>query len=133
MAVIFPDVEVTLVTYLNSALVGIGSTLANNVRVATKKAQPDETQPAKQIVVTAAYNGEVNYVTKIASVTLEVYATDYGTASNLGLLVESLIRGSTGDQIKRVTVRLGPVRQLEESDYEKRSIDAEIIVKGSDL
>jgi hypothetical protein len=133
MAVIFPDVEVTLVTYLNSALAGIGSELTNNVRVATKKAQPDEVQPAKQIVVTAAYNGEVSYVTKIASVTLEVYATDYSTASNLGLLVESLIRGATGEQIKRVIVRLGPVREVEESDYEKRSIDAEIIVKGTDL
>lgn len=133
MAVIFPDVEVTLITYLNSALAGIGSELASNVRVASKKAQPDEAQPAKQIVVIAAYNGEVNYVTKIASVTLEVYATDYGTASNLGLLVESLIRGSTGAQIKRVTVRLGPVRQVGEADYEKRSIDVEIIVKGTDL
>ena len=133
MAVIFPDVEATLVGYFNSAFTALGSALATDVRVATKKAQPDETQPAKQLVINAAYNGEQDYVTKLASVTLEVYATDYGTANQLGLLVESLIRGSTGNEIKRVTVRLGPVRTVEESDYEKRSIDAEIVVKGTDL
>ena len=133
MAVIFPDVELTLVSYLNGALTSLGNALATGVRVATKKAQPDETQPAKQVVVNAAYNGEINYVTKLASVTLEVYATDYGTANSLGLLIESLIRGSIGEEIKRVTVRLGPVRTVEDSDYEKRSIDVEIVVKGSDL
>ena len=133
MAVIFPDVELTLVSYLNGALTSLGNALATGVRVATKKAQPDEAQPAKQVVVNAAYNGEINYVTKLASVTLEVYATDYGTANSLGLLIESLIRGSIGEEIKRVTVRLGPVRTVEDSDYEKRSIDVEIVVKGSDL
>jgi len=133
MAVIFPDVELTLVSYLNSALTSLGNALATDVRVATKKAQPDEVQPAKQVVVNAAYNGEVSYVTKLASVTLEVYATDYGTANALGLLIESLIRGSIGEQIKRVNVRLGPIRTVEDSDYEKRSIDAEIVVKGTDL
>ena len=127
MAVIFPDIELTLVSYFNTALAGQG------VRVGTIHSQPDETTPLKELVITAAYNEEVNYVTKRATVTLEVYASDYQTASSLGLLVESLVRGAVGEEIKRVSVRLGPVRNIEETEYEKRSLDVELVVKGSDV
>lgn len=127
MAVIFPDAETTLVSYFQAALAG------QNVRVGTKKAQPDEGPYAKELVIVAAYNEEVEYVTKRATVTLEVYADDYGTANTLGLLVESLIRGSVGEEIKRVTVRLGPVRTTEEGLQERRSIDVELVIKGTDV
>ena len=127
MAVIFPDIEATLVSYFNTALAGQG------VRVGTKKAQPGEGPYAKELVIIAAYNDEVQYVTKRATLTLDVFADDYANASSLGLLVESLIRGSVGQEIKRVTVRLGPVRTTEEGQQERRSIDVELIVKGSDV
>jgi hypothetical protein len=133
MAVIFPDIEKTLVAYLKAALVANGSVTAQNVRVATKEAQPDEAQPAKEVVVTAAYNAERDYVLKTASVTLEVYANDYGTANSLSLLVEALIRGCTGDEIKRAEVRLGPVRVSEDGTQEKRYLDIGLSVKGTDL
>lgn len=126
MAVIFPDIELTLVSYFNTALSGQG------VRVGTKKAQPDQTLPTKELVVVAAYNEEIDYVSKRVSVTLEVYADDYATANSLALLVESAVRGAIGDPIKRVIVRLGPVRNVEETTYEKRSLDVELIVKGTD-
>ena len=127
MAVIFPDIETTLVSYFQTALA------SQNVRVGTKKAQPDEQHYAKELVIVAAYNEEVEYVTKRATVTLEVYADDYGTANTLGLLVESLIRGSVGEEIKRVTVRLGPVRTTEEGLQERRSLDVELVIKGTDV
>ena len=127
MAVIFPDIEVTLVQYFNTALSGQG------VRVGTKKAQADETTPTKELVIVASYNDEIEYVTKRASVTLEIYASDYATANNLSLLIESLVRGAVGEEIKRVLVRLGPIRNAEETTYEKRSIDVELIVKGTDV
>jgi hypothetical protein len=127
MAVIFPDVETTLVSYFNTALAG------QNVRVGTKKAQPDEGPYPKELVIIVAYNDEVQYVTKRATVTLDVFADNYASASTLALLVESLIRGSVGEQIKRVTVRLGPVRTNEEGEQERRSIDVELVVKGSDV
>jgi hypothetical protein len=130
VAVIFPDIEKTLVAFLKSALTSAGEA---TVRVATKKAQPDETQPDKEVVVTAAYNNEQDYVLKTASVTLEVYARDYATANTLSLLVEALIRDCVGQQIKRAEVRLGPVRVGEEADYEKRYLDVGLVVKGDDL
>jgi hypothetical protein len=129
--VIFPDVEVVLVSYFNSALAALATPLSNGVRVGTKKAQPDQAQPAKEIVINVGYNEEVEYVTKVATVTLEVYANDYGTASQLGLLTEALIRNATGSTIKKVEVRLGPVRTTEEGQQERRSIDVELVVKGS--
>lgn len=130
MAVIFPDIEKTLVTYLSTALTDHGTT---GVHVATKKAQPDQNQPAKEVVITAAYNAEQNYVLKSASVTIEVYADTYANANSLSLLVESLIRGCVGEEIKMAEVRVGPVRIGEEGTQEKRYLDVGLMVKGTDL
>lgn len=127
--VIFPDIETTIVAYLKNALTSAGE---SSVRVATKKSQPDQNLPPEQVVVIGSYELEVEYVTKSATLTIEVYANDYARANHLGLLVESLIRGVVGNEIRRVRVRLGPVRTTDEGDQERRSIDVELIVKGSD-
>lgn len=128
MAVIFPDIETVLVSYFNSVLTSAG------VRVGTKHTQPDEELPDKQLVITAAYNNETaSKVTKQATVTLEVYANTDIEASALALLVEALVRGCVGEEIKYAEVRLGPVRTTEESQQERRSIDVGMIVKGTDL
>lgn len=126
--VIFPDIEKVIVAYLKSALVG----RVSGVNVATKKVAPDATQPAKQIVVTASYNSESDYVLKTANVTLDVYANTYADANSLGLLVDGLITGVASHPIKRATVLLGPVRIAEDSG-ERRSLDVEMIVQGSPL
>ena len=110
---VFPDVEKTVVTYLKSSLQTYGGSLASGVNVATKKVAPDATQPAKQIVIQFAYNREQNTVTRIGSLTIDVYADDYATANDLSLLVEALIRGIAGGFIKKVEVALGPVRTAE--------------------
>jgi N6-adenosine-specific RNA methylase IME4 len=127
MAVIFPDIEKTLVAYFQTALA------AESVRVGTKKAQPDETQPSKEIVLTVAYNAEQSYVMKTASLMIEVYAEDYATANELSLLVEALVRDCVGEEIKKAEVRVGPVRIGEESQLEKRYLDVGLVVKGTDL
>lgn len=124
MAVLFPDVEIALVTYLNNAL-------PNEVLVATKKPAADASQPSKQVIINAAYNGERELVTKVVSLTIDVYADTYANANALGLLVESKIRDCVGDPIKKATVLLGPVRTAEPSDMEKRSLDIELVVKGA--
>ncbi len=130
---VFPDVEKLVVTYLKNRLNTYGGSLAAGVNVATKKVAPDATQPAKQIVVQFAYNREQNTVTRIGSLTLDVYANDYGTANDLALLVEALIRGLTGSFIKKVEVSLGPVRTTEPSDQEKRSLDIQLTVAGFEI
>lgn len=131
--VIFPDIEKTLVAYFNSALAAVGSEIATGVRVATKKAQPDDEQPSKEIVITAGWDSEDNYVLKSAIVTIQVFASDYSDANELGLLVESLSRGCVGDAIKRAEVRLGPVRIADEGAQEKRFIELAVMVKGTTL
>ena len=131
---IFPDIEKELVAYFNQALENIGTDLATDVRVGTIHSQPDQETPHKQIVIIGSYNSDtIDRVTKFATVTIEVYADDYATASSLGLLAEALVRESTGQHIKRAEVRLGPVRTNEEGQQERRSLDVELIVKGTDL
>lgn len=125
MAVIFPDIEKTIVAYLKSVL-------SNDVYVAVKKAPADKTGVNKQVIITASYQGESLYVTKTASVTIDVYANTYAACSDLALLVDARIRGVVGHPIKKATVLLGPVRIAEQAG-EHRSLDVEVIVQGSPL
>ena len=112
MAVLFPDIEKTVVSFIKAQIVG---TSYASTRVATKKNLPDETAPQTQIVVTVSYNAEQDYVLKTASLTLEVFADDYATASSLALWLESRIRLIAGDPVKQVIVRFGPVRSSDET------------------
>lgn len=125
MAVIFPDIEKTIVAYLKSVL-------ASNVLVAVKKAPADKAGVNKQVVVTAAYQGEEQHVMKTASVTIDVFANTYADCSELALLVDAHIRGVVGHPIKKASVLLGPVRIAEQAG-EHRSLDVEVIVQGSPL
>lgn len=128
MTVIFPDIEKVLVAYFNSALAG------QDVRVGTIHSEPDEDTPSKQLVINVSYGFETEQkVTKEATVTLDIYADTYGEANELGLLVEALVRGSVGEEIKHVEVRLGPTRTTEETQQERRSIDVLLIIKGTNL
>lgn len=126
MAIIFPDIEKTLVSHLKSAL-------GSSVYVATKKAPADATQPQKQVVVSASFAGDRDPVSRFAGVVVEVYANTYAEASTLALLTEAHLRTCTGDQIKRVDIITGPVRLGDETEQEKRSISAEVVVKATNL
>lgn len=130
---VFPDVEKVVVTYLKNRLQTYGGSLAAGVNVATKKVAPDATQPAKQIVVQFAYNREQNLVTRVGSLTLDIYANDYATANDLSLLVEALIRGLAGGFVKKVELALGPVRTAEPSEQERRSLDVQLTVAGFEI
>lgn len=133
MAVIFPDIEVELVTYLDLSLATIDNPVAANVRVATKKTPPDLTQPLREVIVTGSYGFTLDPVRRQATAVLEIYAEDYAAASELALLVAALIVQVPGDHIKRAVVNLGPVRLPEENEQEKRSIEVDLIVKGTNL
>lgn len=126
MAIIYPDVEKTLVAHLKSAL---GST----VYVATKKAPADATQPQKQVVVSVALAGDKTPVSRFAGVVVEVYADTYAEASTLALLTEAYLRTCTGEHIKSVDIIAGPIRLGDETEQEKRSISAEVVVKATNL
>lgn len=130
MAVIFPDIEIIVVSYLADALTG---TPFASAHVATKRWEPtvdDADQPAFQVVVAGNYRAESNFVLKAANLVIDCYAADYGDANTLGLLVESVIRDVVGDPIKQATVLLGPVRRANQGVEELRSIEVELLVKG---
>ena len=129
MAVIYPDIETTLVTHFKSVL-------SSDVYVATKKHPPTRTlalMPTKQLVINVSWANDRDVVTKFAGVVLEVYAPDDITASNLALEVEAKLRNSIGAVIKKVDIIAGPVRLGDETEQEKRSISAEVVVKATNL
>jgi hypothetical protein len=128
MAVIYPDIETTLVTHFKSVLSG--------VYIATKKHPPTKTaaqMPDKQLVIQVSYANDRDAVTKFAGVVLDVYAPDDITASNLALEVEAKLRNSIGAVIKKVDIIAGPIRLGDETEQEKRSISAEVVVKATNL
>lgn len=125
MAVIYADIEATLVAYLKTAL--------PDVHIATKKVGPDKEQPEKQIVITVAWAGDKEQVLKYAGVVLDVYADNDIACTNLALLAEAHLREATVDAIKKVVIIAGPIRQTEDSNQEKRSISAEVTVQATSL
>lgn len=126
MTVIYPDIEKVLVAYLQDAL-GAG------VHVATKKVAPDLEQPEYQVVLTATYGSEKTPVSRFAGVVLEVYADSYADASDLALTVEAELRGipHSSGPIKALEILSGPTRLGEETEQEKRSLAAEVVVKAA--
>lgn len=126
MAIIYPDIEQILVAHLKA-------TLPNDVYVATKKAPADVTQPAKQVVIVGNYAGTLDVVRREATVTVDVYASDYLTASDLARLVAAVIVEPPAEHIKFAEIALGPVRLTDEGPQEKRSLSVDLIVKGSNL
>jgi len=125
MAVIFPDIEPVIVSYL-SGVFGEG------VYVATKKAQPDNPQ-SYQVIVTGSYSRTNDKVLRDASAVIDVYADTYADASDLAVFVSAIIPEIVGSTIKKAEVVLGPVRQSDEAPQEKRSISVDFVVKGSTL
>lgn len=129
MAVTFPDVEKTIVAYLKASLT---TTDFASAHVGVKRAEPDtKPYPTEQVVVNVAFGSERDFVVKNATLVLDCYSTDYGRASTLGLLVESIIRGIVGTQIKSASVIMGPVRRVDDTKEELRSIDVQLVIKGS--
>ena len=133
MATIYPDVEAILVEYLSEALEGRSETFTDDVWVSTNKLQSNAPEPDRQVIVTGSYGRELDVIRKEAIITLDIYTKDYEEANNLANMVAALMDGCTGSNIKYTEVTLGPVRIIEESLSEKRSISVDLIVKGNNL
>lgn len=132
MAVLFPDIEIELVSQLTAMLAARSEAVAQDVRVATIKAAPS--QPAqKQVIVTGSYQGTNEPMLRTATAVLDIWAPTYAEASELGLLVAALIPTCAGHPIKRCVVSLGPVRLSEQSQEERRSMTIDLTVKGEDI
>lgn len=133
MTVIFPDIEKLLVAYLVSVLANSSDPVSENVRVGAVKLPADATRPSKEVVIVGAYNRTLDPVRRAATVVIEVHADTYDDASRLALLISALVVECTGADIKRALVSLGPVRLIEATEQEKRSMTVELVVKGSTL
>ena len=129
--VLYPDIEKLLVGYLSDGLTarfGVGA-----VRVGTLKVPAGEVQPAAQVVVTANYQGDLDWVRQAATGTFEVYADGYEFANELGLFVAALAVNIPMEFIKRAAVIMGPVRTVEDGPQEKRNIMVDYVVKGDNF
>lgn len=124
--IIYPDIEKTLVAYLEGVL-------DSEVRVGTIKLAGDQEQPAKQVVVQVTYSNDRSPVTRFAGVVVDIFADTYEDASDLAFLVEAYLRECKGEQIKKVELIAGPARIGEQTQQERRSLSLEVTVKGSDL
>ena len=132
MAVVFPDVEKLLVAHLQTTLnARYGSGV---VRVATKKA-PAETSPypSREVVVAAQYQGVRENVLQEVTAVVDIYANTYENASDLALVTGALVVTISRDYVKRAVVTVGPIRLLEDSTQEKRTLSVDLTVKGSTL
>jgi hypothetical protein len=123
----YNDIEKDLVT---SIVAGLAD---SSVRVGTKKLPATNTEPAKEVVISATLGSETELMLRYGQVVIDIYANDYATASDLAYKVESLVRRATGTNIKHVTVQNGPVRLGDDSGQERRSISAEVVVKATDI
>lgn len=132
MAVVFPDVEKLLVAHLQATLnARYGSGV---VRVATKKAPAETTPyPSREVVVAAQYQGVRENVLQEVTAVVDIYANTYENASDLALVTGALIVTISRDYIKRAVVTVGPIRLLEDSTQEKRTLSVDLTVKGSTL
>lgn len=124
--IIFPDIEPELVELLSDYF--------EDVRVGTRKLPADQ-QPESQIVVTVAYANEktVSPVLRYAGVVLDIFASDYATASGLALEATAVLQTATGENIKQVSIVSGPTRMGDDTGQEHRAVSAEVVVKATDL
>lgn len=128
MAIIYSDLDATIIDYLKTNILSIPEW--TNVLIGIKKSLNDDTT---EIVVTSAYNTDITKVTRGATLVLEVYAPDFETANTLSLVVDSVIRDATVGDIKKVEVARGPIRLAEASSSEKRSLSVDLVVKATQL
>lgn len=132
---IFPDLEVLLVSRLSDALNQSGETVAEDVVVSVKKPAPNVSPyPAKIVTIRSdgGFDEERNIVRREA-IGVNVYAQDYKTANDLARLVEALLRGLAGGEIKLVEVNLSAVRVDNPAQEEQRFMTASIVTQSVEL
>jgi hypothetical protein len=126
--VIYPDIEEIIINYFKDNLLTI--TGYENVNIAPIKSMNDN---ASEVIITAAYNADISQVHRNASLVLEVYSDTFEKANTLALVVDALIREATVNEIKKVTVVVGPVRLTESSTSEKRSLSVDLVIKATQM
>jgi hypothetical protein len=133
-AVIFPDVELVLVTAIQAELDARSESYAEDVHVSTKKPAPDFTPYPERIVTIRSDGGpKIDWVRKTERVGITIWADTYSDASELARLIEALSITLTGESIKLSQVVLSPIRIDEAGPQECRYMTLELITKGSTL
>lgn len=132
---IFPDLEVLLVSRLSDALNQSGETVAEDVVVSVKKPAPNVSPYPSKIVTIRCDGGfdEERNIVRREAVGVNVYCEDYRTANELARLVEALLRGLVGGEIKLVEMTLSPVRVDNPAQEEQRFMTASIVTQSVEL
>jgi hypothetical protein len=135
MTTIYPDVEQVLVARISDALNQSAEPVADGVVVSVKKPAANVKPYPSKIVTIRADGGvdEQRNVVRREALGINVYAQDYATANDLVRLVEAIVRGLAGGQIKLVEVDLSWVRVDNPAEEEQRFFQVSIVTQSLEL
>ena len=132
--VVFPDIELFLVTALQNQLDASTEPVASGVFVGVKKPRTDTNPyPPKTVIIRSDGGADLDHVRRSERVGINIWCPTYGEANDLARLVAALIRGVTGTEVKNVRIGLHPTRIDEDGPEEHRYLTAELVVKGTNL
>ena len=130
-AVVFPDIEAWLISYLRDLLSGRSEPYAADVFVG--HTVPD-TRAERMVIVRRDGGPRETVVTERARVGVQVWAGTEPDAADLAAMVRALVGASAGEgPVKRVPALTGPAAVADESDQPLRYLTAELTVRGSVL
>jgi len=135
MTTIYPDIEQLLIGRISDALNQSGEDVAADVVVSVKKPAANVTPYPEKIVTVRSDGGfdEERNIVRREAVGINVYAADYKTANDLVRLVEAIVRGLAGGEIKLVEISLSAVRVDNPAQEEQRFFTASIVTQSVEM
>lgn len=133
---IFPDVEKLLITRISDALAALtGNPLASGVTVSVKKPAADVKPYPSKIVAVRNDGGSDNEpgVIRRSRISVNVWANDYATASELARLIESILGAQIWGEIKWVETSLSFTRVDNDGPQEQRLGNFVIVTKAANF
>ena len=132
-AVVFPDVDLYLTTYLRAALTARTEPYAATVTVSTAIPNP---RTARMVIVRRDGGTRIDATRETARMSLQVFASTEQHANDLTRLVRALVGASAGAASSpMVAVREsgGPVRVEDPSGQHLRLLVVDLTVRGANL
>lgn len=129
-AVIFPDTELYLTTYLRTALAARPEAYASGVTVATTIPNPRGT---RMIAVRRDGGTRQDVIRETARMSLRIFADTEQNANDLTRLVRALVgacAGATSSPVVAVRESGGPVRVEDPSGQHLRLVSFDLTVRG---
>lgn len=128
-AIVWPDVEAEVITYLRAALAARSEPFAQGVTVARDVPSP---RPARLVTVRDDGGPALGDVRALARIGVRVWGTSHETTADLANLVVAIVGGIPGPSFRRADVTR-PYALADESGQPLRYFTAELVVRGVSL